>query len=269
MRDSNVGYIDSAIPGDQVRLRFDFTDNNRRPNRAEFFYARGRPFGPGLSLPESTIDNQDLTAAVETALGPCFSAFVELPWRFLNPERNANVNGLADMNVGGKYAFVAGPDLVASLQLRTYIPSGDATRGLGTNHASLEPAFLVFSRLNDRCNLESELRYWVPLGGTDFAGDIIRYGIGVNYELAQTTHLRFIPLVEFIGWTVLGGKETLVAPSGQTFVQGAAGDTILNAKVGVHVKVGHSADIYAGYGRPLTGERWYESIYRLEFRLFF
>jgi hypothetical protein len=28
-------------------------------------------------------------------------------------------------------------------------------------------------------------------------------------------------------------------------------------------------DIYAGYGRPLTGDRWYENVIRLEWRLFF
>ncbi|HMC65188.1 MAG TPA: hypothetical protein VKI65_09645, partial [Gemmataceae bacterium] len=35
IRDSNVGYIDPAVPADLVRLRFDAGYNNRRPTRAE------------------------------------------------------------------------------------------------------------------------------------------------------------------------------------------------------------------------------------------
>ena len=47
MFDSSVGYIDTAIPGNVFRLRFDTAYNNNRPNRAEFFYAKGfRQKGP-------------------------------------------------------------------------------------------------------------------------------------------------------------------------------------------------------------------------------
>jgi hypothetical protein len=28
-------------------------------------------------------------------------------------------------------------------------------------------------------------------------------------------------------------------------------------------------DIYTGYGRPLTGDSWYEDIYRFELRYFY
>ena len=51
--DSKVGYIDNAIPVDMLRFRFDASYEFTRPNRAEFFYARGAPKGPGLRLPES------------------------------------------------------------------------------------------------------------------------------------------------------------------------------------------------------------------------
>jgi hypothetical protein len=51
--------------------------------------------------------------------------------------------------------------------------------------------------------------------------------------------------------------------------QDAAGDTIVNIKFGLRMKVGDLADFYTGYGRPLTGERWYEQTFRFEFRLFF
>src|SRR5262249_50271225 len=156
-------------------------------------------------------------------------------------------------------------DQYATFQFRTYAPTGDSRRGLGNHHVSLEPAFLFFRSFNDRLALEGELRYWLPVGGTDFAGDIIRYGIGVHYDLTRTERLCFTPVLELVGWTVLSGKESVVNSTGVTGIQDAAGDTILNIKVGLRVKLGTLGDFYTGYGRPLTGDRWYENTFRAEF----
>jgi hypothetical protein len=268
-QDSSVGYIDDAIPGDLFRLRFDAADHFRRPTRDEFFYAATRPFGPGLPLPERRIDYQELTAYLEAQATDNLSGFVEVPWRFLEPEVNARHNGLGDLSAGFKWAFWTDPATVASFQLRAYAPTGDSTRGLGNNHVSLEPAFLLFHRLTEQANLEGELRYWVPVGGTDFAGDLIRYGIGANYDLFQVGKAHVIPVVELIGWTALSGKEIIVPPIGMREIKDAAGDSILNVKVGVRVRTGNAGDVYVGYGRALTGNRWYDNDYRVEWRLAF
>jgi hypothetical protein len=269
--DSRVGYIDNAIPGNVFRFRYDTAYNNRRPNRAEFFWAKGSGGGgPGVPRPETSVDYQDFTAYLEAvAPGRRLSGFVELPSRLVNPEINPNSGGYADMNAGFKYAFVRQDDLVATFQFRTYIPTGDADRGLGNNHVSLEPALLSWARLSDRLCLEGELRYWIPIGGSEFAGDIIRYGAGVQYDLCQTRYLLFSPVLEFVGWTVLDGLETVLHPGGEPIIEDAAGDTILNAKLGLRVRVGGSSDVYFGWGRPLTGDRWYENVYRAEWRVFY
>ena len=47
----------------------------------------------------------------------------------------------------------------------------------------------------------------------------------------------------------------------------AGGQTIVNAKFGLRMTLGDHADIYSGYGHPLTGNRWYENTFRIEFRL--
>lgn len=74
------------------------------------------------------------------------------------------------------------------------------------------------------------------------------------------------PVTEVVGWTVLGGKESVTPfPT----VENAAGDTIVNLKAGVRVGVGPRSDFYVGYGRALTGDVWYKSIVRVEFRLAF
>jgi hypothetical protein len=128
---------------------------------------------------------------------------------------------------------------------------------------------LLFERLSDRFGLESELRLWVPIGGTDFAGEIVRYGLGVHYDIYRMPHCTVAPVAEFVGWTVLDGKVSEVPVSGRPVVEDASGQTIVNAKVGLRFRFEDSSDLYIGYGRPLTGDRWYENIARVEFRLFF
>jgi hypothetical protein len=173
------------------------------------------------------------------------------------------------MNAGFKYALVNGPDLVTTFQLRTYIPTGDPRRGLGTDHVSLEPALLAWDRLTERVCVYGELRYWIPIGGTDFAGDVIRYGIGISYGKPCAEGFWVTPVVELVGWTVLDGKESVSTIPLVSGVNDASGDTIVNAKFGARLGYGSRADFYAGYGRALTGDVWYKDILRVEFRLLF
>jgi hypothetical protein len=269
IRDSSVGYIDSAIPGNLLRLRYDAAYLIRQPSRAEFFYPKKGPIGPGPDQPDTAVDLQDVALYAETLLTCRLSAFVEAPFRWLNPDINPNAENFGDMNAGFKYAFLDWPDLVTSIQLRTYIPTGNAHDALGTNHVSLEPAVLLYRPLDDRWCFEGELRYWIPVGGTEFAGDIVRYGAGLSYALPSGECWQLVPVVEFVGWTVLDGRTSVAVGPGQFVVTDAAGDTIVNVKAGVRAKFGGAADWYAGYGRPLTGDEWYENTWRLEFRWFY
>ncbi len=267
--DSRDGYIDDAIPGDQFRLRFDATSDDNRPNRAEFFWPQGGIHGPGTPLPEKRVDYQDLSAYLELLAAGRLSGFVEVPWRFVNPEINANHNGISDINAGFKYAFLDDSDFVATLQFRTYIPTGDGHLGLGTDHVSLEPALLLWTSLGEGFGLEAELRYWAAIGGTDFAGDIIRYGIGLHYDLPRWGGVLLSPTLTFVGWTVLSGKEGVLRPTGLVTVDDAAGATIVNGKVGVRARSEHFGDVFVGYGHALTGDRWYANTVRVEWRFAF
>jgi hypothetical protein len=267
--DSSVGYIDPAMPGDIFRFRFDASYDDRRPTRAEFLYPKGAPTGPGLPVPEPRVDYQELSAYVEKTVCDGFSGFITLPVRFLNPEVNPDHSGFSDLDLGCKWAFLKDDDDVATFQFRTYAPTGDAHRGLGNDHVTLEPALLLYNRITQELSLESELRLWVPIGGTDFAGDIVRYGVGLHYDVCRTEHCTFSPVLELVGWTVLDGKESVVPPSGVPFVEDAAGQTIVNVKLGLRVKFGERADLYTGYGRALTGDRWYENTVRTEFRVLY
>lgn len=266
VRDTSAGYIANPLPLDQVFLRSDSGYRFTRPNRAEFFYAQTLPDGPGLPKPERQVDFTDLTLAAEHVLADRLSVFAGVPIRFLNPQVNANAGGLGDVWAGFKYVAWRDPKSVLTFQLTAYAPSGDPHLGLGTNHTTLEPALLGAWSPADRLTVIGEFRAWTPIGGKSFAGEVLRYGLGARYDLVRTETSRFAPIVELVGWEVLGGKESGLTDSGIVVVDGAAGTSILNMKVGFRFDWGDRAGFYAGYGRPLTGERWYSDLFRLEAR---
>jgi hypothetical protein len=280
------GYVDFAVPVSQFRLRFDAAYDDNRPDRAEFFYAKcgcfatlppGNPArdprAPGPPLPESKVDYQEIRPYLEYAFSNRFSTFIEAPIRFINPEQNANEAGFGNILAGFKYALVACPDQYLTFQFAVAAPTGDADRGLGNNLTSLEPGILWMKQLTDRIVWHNELRDWIPIGGTDFAGNVLRYGTAVSYLVYNNDNFRVYSISELVGWTALGGKEA----SFDGNVSSASGDTIVNAKGGVRFGFGplvgpanlSRSDLYIGYGRALTGEVWYKEILRVEYGLRF
>jgi hypothetical protein len=268
--ESNVGYIDGAIPMNQFRLRFDAAYDNNRPSRAEFFYAKPRLLGgKGPLFPDNSVDYQELTGYLEMLAVPgVASVFIEAPFRWVNPNFNPSEYGFGDVTGGFKWALWQEKDFIATFQLRGTVPTR-AGPALGTNHYSLEPGLLFNQRLLDIVTVEGELRYWIPLGGSDFAGDVIRYGIGVSYG-DHSEEYWLAPVAELVGWTVLGGKETVAFTPTDFGVINSAGETIVNAKLGLRAGLpGQIGDWYVGYGRCLTGDRWYRDVWRVEMRLRF
>ena len=278
---TNVGYIDTAYVGSMVGLRTEMAYGNDFPDRAEFFYAKcgcfrnfGDPKAPGPPLPESSVDFQTVQADIQLALSERMAAFVELPFRFINPEQNDNSAGVGDVQAGIKFALWNDEEMTITFQLRAYAPTGAAERGLGTAHPSLEPALLLYERLTDRWTLEAELRDWIAIDGSSglgthsptqpFSGNILRYGVGLSYLVHETESARISPVAEFVGWSVLEGQE-----SNTIDVSDAAGRTIVNAKLGLRIAGDGWGSLYAGYGRALTNSVWYEDIIRVEYRMMF
>ncbi len=271
------GYIDIAAPRTQFRLRYDSFYGDNRPDRAEFFYPKCGcfkiagldPNAKGPPLPETRVDAQELSAYVEYAATERLSGFIEAPVRWINPVDNANASGFSDLNFGLKYAVLYSAEQVLTVQVRAFAPTGDAFKGLGTDDWRLEPALLYERQLSSRMALLAEFRDNIPIdANTDFAGSVLRYGLGVSYLAYDGPTVRVAPILEFVGWTVLDGKE--FSPDlGDGGVKDAAGDTIVNVKFGGRFLFGEHADFYVGYGRALTGTVWYKDIVRAEFRLRF
>jgi len=63
---------------------------------------------------------------------------------------------------------------------------------VGRNNWNLEPAVLVYERLSDRLILEGEFRDFIPIeSADDFAGNVIRYGLGLSYLAVRPPATRW------------------------------------------------------------------------------
>jgi hypothetical protein len=297
---SMVGYIDNAIVGSEVRIRFDAAFNDAFPDRAEFVYAKCGCYGknaPGPGKPGQVPKNvnfQILSFMGEYAVNKRFSAFVEIPFRWIQPQGVApftlnnggtapafpNGAGISDVQAGLKFAMLASSRHYLTVQLLSYFPSGDSRSGLGTNHYSVEPALLYYQRLSERFEIEGELGGWLPIGGSSgvgtlpqgFAGNLFFYGIGPSYTLINGERFRLAPVIELVGWNVTGGLQTTLAvvpPAVHLPASSASGINIVNLKIGARMGFGGHSSLYVGYGKALTSADWYDQIVRVEYRYSF
>ena len=289
---SMIGYIDDATVGTKIRIRFDAGMHIQAPDRAEFFYAKcgcyrdlvGPAFDPNAPGPRPDIATdlnfQQFYVQAEYAVNPRVSVFGELPLRWLQPQEFAggaagfsSSSGLGDLKTGAKFALSSTNTQVASVQVQFFLPSGDSEKGLGTNHASLEPAFLIYQRASERVVIEGELSVRFPLGGSapvptaadgKFAGNVLFYGIGPSFEVYRGRGFSVSPVIEFAAWHVLSGLATIpnVDPD-------ASGTNIVNLKFGARIGWKDDSSFYVGYGKALTDAKWYSDIVRLEYRYSF
>jgi hypothetical protein len=299
---SMIGYIEDAIIGSQIRIRSEAGFDAQFPDRAEFFYAKcgcyqtdlansGSPAfdphapGPGPGV-VTKLNFQQLFMQGEYAPHRRVSFFVEVPIRWIQPTgfvvpaefgSFGNQGGVGDVTAGFKAAALVSRNHYLTFQMKSYFPTGDASKGLGTNHYSIEPAVLYYQALSDRIALESEVGVWHPIGGSagvvsasnptpqSFAGNVLFYGVGPSYQLYRGERVRIAPVVELVGWTVLGGFET-VWLSATTIGVSAAGTNIANIKIGARTTFGGGNSFYIGYGRAITNAVWYTDLVRAEYR---
>jgi hypothetical protein len=307
---SMVGYIDNAIVGSEIRLRMDAGFHDSAPDRAEYFYPQCACDGPGAPGPDfpgasNNVNFQQIYLEAEYAPVSRFSIFTEVPFRGVEPQPNsfiansftpgvdfpslrANV-GISDVRAGIKLSLAASYNHALTFQLRTYFPSGNGSRGLGTDHYAIEPSLLYYQRLSTRWAVESQIGDWHPFGGSlgtvgteapkGFAGDVFFYGIGPSYQLISRESVTVAPVVELFGWYVIGGLQSTIIPfpsatCGNGSPTGgcstdAGGTNIINLKAGVRTSFGDRNSVYVGFGQAVTHSVWYEHIVRAEYRYTF
>jgi hypothetical protein len=298
VNDAVGGYIDNPIVGNWFRARYDVAVNNPNPDLAEFFYAKyGLAGGPGVNPPTTaqfsptSVNFQVGTFYLELLVAPRLSVFAELAIQRTDmffPDGAGDAvliknGGLGDTIAGLKYALYTDECQYLTFQFKTYAPTGDARRGLGTRHVSLEPGLLYLRQISDRAYFQGELRYWIPVGGTDYAGNILRYGAGIGYDIigsyrdtgplnpyVSTRGLRVTAVTEFVGWSVFDGRFTPGNVPGQNVASEPVPDgfTVVNVKPGFRFTK-NCGSVYAGAGIAITGDRWYSDLFRLEYRRMF
>lgn len=289
-RGSMVGYVEDATIETKLRVRFDVASHNTVPDRAEFFYAKCgcyqdlAPTDPAFDADApgphpgaaNDLNFQQLDVWGEYAVKPWISVFGQFPVRWLQPQSFIpgtgtgfpDQSGIGDIRAGARVALLATPEQTVTAQAQFFMPSGDAANGLGTDHASLEPMIQYFRQLSDIATLESQFGLWIPFGGAagvptsvdeNFSGNVLNYGVGSGFDLVRKTGLRAGPVIELVGWHVLGGFQTAA-------VAEADGVNIVNLKIGGRVTLQERDSIYVGWGHHLTDSTWYDDIVRFEYR---
>ena len=286
---STVGYIDDAIVGSQVRVRFDVGLGVSQPDLAEYFQAAcgcdgGTAAGPKNGL-ATNLNYQQLYLRGEYAPRKFLSFVFELPVRFIQPISflpgstsnggYGNQAGLSDISAGFKLAALDSERQYLTFQMLATFPSGDAGNGLGTGHYTIAPSLLYYQRVTDRFSVESEIGDSHPIGGgtPGFAGDVFEYGIGPSYVIYRTHKVQVAPVLELVGWRIFGGMWTNYddvtgnPPFPSSQLESADGSNIVNLKAGFRTSIGRNSSLYVGYGHALTSANlWYEQIYRIEYR---
>jgi hypothetical protein len=153
-------------------------------------------------------------------------------------------------------------------QTLTYLSTGSASRGMGTGHTAIEPAILSRYRFNDCTYLFSEVRYWIPIGGTaEHVGGVLRWNFGASTIWLETDAFAALPTLEILGTSFLDGQETL--PDGT--VQNIDGATGVEVLPGMRWVLGPKGDLglfeLAVAGGPQFGDPgWVDSRLKVELR---
>ena len=234
-----------------------------------------RPRGHGLVPPTTRISNSS-TSGVNSpqragcpCSGSCQSAgFSRSRSSRARADRFPSQSGIGDIRAGAKLAMLSTDEQSLTAQAQFFMPTGDAAKALGTDHASFEPELLYMRQLSGIATLESQFGVWIPFGGSagvptsvdeNFSGSVLNYGIGSGIELLRRSRFTLGPVVELVGWHVLGGFQTAA-------VSEADGINIVNLKIGARTVIADRHSVYVGWGHHLTDETWYDDIVRFEYR---
>jgi hypothetical protein len=263
-------FTDSARPATQLRLRGDVAWDLRFTDKAEWFWAKENRKGPrlpgagSLAPGERSVDYREGSLYTEGAIG-AFGAFVELNYRNVVPSLYPGASGFGDMNLGTKSLLLDCELIQLTFQFRTFLPTGNFTKGLGTGHVSLEPSLLMALKLTPETYLQAQLSYWFPIGGsTGFEGPVFHYHLSLNQLLWHCGHdVQLIGTAEVNGYEIVGGAFT--DTTGLLLSARDIGN-IVSIGPGLRLSVCNKIDFGVGSAFAVTGDRMAGQLIRAEFR---
>ena len=262
-------FADAPRPVTQTRFRWDYGERLTFPDRGEYFWARadgnGRgptPNPPARGVPALDYHELYLDQEIATGMG---SVTISTPYRSVNPTPFANsAAGFGDLRITTKSLLFDSELFLFAFQLRTYIPTGQVGKGLGTGHTSLEPGLIAGVRVSPDTYAVAQVQEWIPLGGnTDYMGAALRFNLALN-------HVWWRPVkdVQLIGTWELSGigfqdglfTEPVLGP------QKLSGQTALSMGVGGRLFFCDKFDLGAGYAHGITGKYLVQDQLRVEVR---
>lgn len=270
---NNAFTLDSPRPITHMKFGMDFMRDLRLPDKGELYWAQANRRGPrggfdlggGVNTGERSVDHNELYLYNEAALGG-FGFFIQMPYRQLNPEIYGPASGFSDMIIGTKSVILDCELLLTTFQFKTFIPVGNAARGLGTGHVSLEPSLLSALKLSPFSYLQSQVGYRFPIGGTPgFQGSLVYGGLSYNHLLWNCGHdIELVGSLEGNVACVTNGRYT----DPVTGAELPANDlgVFVNAGPGVRLVICRKVDFGVGTSFHLTGDSHIGHLVRAEFR---
>lgn len=262
-------FVESARPQTQQRYRWDAGYNLIFPDRNEFFWARADGFGTGPSPKapfkgEKRLDYNDLSLYTETAAA-LISLFVNLPYRSINPEVDNGASGFGDMDIGTKTLLFDCELFQIAFQLKTTLPVGNFTKGLGAGHVSLEPSLILGLRIGPDTYFQGQVAEWIPFGTSPgYFGSLLHYHGSFNQTIWRV--LPDVPLIatlEANGWSFQAGSYT--DPFLGSF-QKSNGENYLSFGPGFRLVICDRFDFGIGTAFAVSNHHWADQLYRSEFR---
>jgi hypothetical protein len=263
-------FLDAARPITQFKLRYDALLGMDFPDRAEFFWAQTGGNGKGPKLAEQQLDSHDLYLISEVGSSK-FSVTTEIPYRHVVPDVNASTGGFADIRIATKSLLVDCELMQFSFQMKTFIPTGNFTKGLGLGHVALEPSVLCTMKLTPRCYLQSQLAEWIPIGGDQgFQGSVLHYHFSLNGVLCRpATDLQVVGSLEMGGWHFQNGSfsdPAILDGEGRPIPQSAVQQSFYAVGAGLRLVMCDKMDVGVGAEFGLGNLHIFDQLFRTEFR---
>jgi hypothetical protein len=266
-------FQDGARPITQLGLRFDHGWHMPFPDKAEYFLPRSDGKGMGPSpvagfFNGTHLSYRDFSLYNEAAIDR-FSASIAIPYRQISPDGYLGASGFADLVLGTKSLLLDCELIQFTFGFKTYLPTGNFNKGLGTGHVSLEPALLTSIKCTPETYVQSEVAYWIPVGGdTDFQGPVFHYHLSLNHVLWHCGHdVQLIGTAELNGYEFLGGRASLNAAVNPVLATSAKNVAdVLSVGPGVRLVICDKIDLGVGSAFAVTDQSISDQFLRVDFR---
>lgn len=265
-------FVDGARPMTQTEIRWNASRGGVFPDRSEFIWARADGMGKGPRPPvgrrgEHQFDFDDLTLITETAKDK-LSAIIEMPYRSVSPDNYIHGSGFGDMAIGTKTLLFDCELLQVSMMLKTYIPIGNVTKGVGNGHVTIEPSLLFALKLTQDTYLQGQVSEWIPIGGDPiYAGSVLHTHSSLNHVVH-----RFgpeIPLVGTFELNTFSFQDGAYTDDTNGPYQKSSGTTYVSLGPGLRLFFCDKLDIGFGSAIAVTGDHFSREYYRTSIRLRF